>query len=360
MQTATCVINLFLGLANAGSPVTILRIQKSILADPYCDAGALAVFMALASFANAAGLCWPSQSTIARQLGKSRSWVCEKIKILLKRGYITLQHQYLEKGGQTSNIYQLIPSSPVSTPSPRQPADTAPHQPADTPCQPIDTNLPNSNLPEPVDACACEAAPVTPPVGKPKQEEEPKPDDKDVPIPVNAVARRIQQCSRRPWKHKTALQLVLTYVAKVGLKAIELLASALEAEPRRLDPWEISNRMKALVDPQPSSASADVASVDADDDRRDPPAQIAQATPLPPGLTEDAVQWLRRRRVKPQHLCYLTDAERVIIEDDTATIIVASDFLADRLRTTLDYLLNDALNVRFVRVIPKAEMAGSS
>jgi hypothetical protein len=68
----------------------------------------LAVYMALARFANQDGACWPSLSTIARKTGMSRPQVIREIAKLKDVSLIAVEHQVNTKGEYSSNIYVLL------------------------------------------------------------------------------------------------------------------------------------------------------------------------------------------------------------------------------------------------------------
>ena len=68
----------------------------------------LAVYMALARFANQEGSCWPSLATIARKTGMSRPQVIREIAKLKALALIAVEHQIGKKGEHTSNLYILL------------------------------------------------------------------------------------------------------------------------------------------------------------------------------------------------------------------------------------------------------------
>ena len=51
---------------------------------------------------------WPSQSTLAADLGVSRKAVNEGIRALVNYGYIRAQERFRTDGGQTSSVYFVI------------------------------------------------------------------------------------------------------------------------------------------------------------------------------------------------------------------------------------------------------------
>jgi len=77
----------------------------------------LAVYMALARFANQEGACWPSLATIAKRTGMSRMQVIRELANLQDRGLIAIEHQYGEKGEHKANIYTLLNLPEVVTDS---------------------------------------------------------------------------------------------------------------------------------------------------------------------------------------------------------------------------------------------------
>ncbi len=103
------------------------------------DADHLAVLAALSTYADPEGYCEPSQSTLARQLRRSRPWVNRVIAELSQRGLITKEaRKRKHNNGTTSCRYQLRVDPP---------ADVAPVRPmtervveANTPCHRDDTN----------------------------------------------------------------------------------------------------------------------------------------------------------------------------------------------------------------------------
>jgi hypothetical protein len=73
--------------------------------DPHLSASALRVLVALCSYANKAGVCWPAQATLATNLGCSRQSVGYFIGRLLRTPYL----ERLVKGhtGRTS-VYRVV------------------------------------------------------------------------------------------------------------------------------------------------------------------------------------------------------------------------------------------------------------
>jgi hypothetical protein len=89
---------------------------------------------------------WPSQSTLARDLGVSRKAVNEGIKALVTYGYVQAQERFREDGGQTSSVYFVVMDPKdrdvVSGDTPCNPAVTPPSPARDTPCNPQEVTPP--------------------------------------------------------------------------------------------------------------------------------------------------------------------------------------------------------------------------
>lgn len=106
------------------------RIPFWWLEHPEVDADALAVLSALATFANRQGRCWPSQTTLAAKLKRSRAWVNKTLGRLADIGLIAVRDRWSENGGRLSSLYELqtTPEGAAATNSPVAAADA--------PCQP--------------------------------------------------------------------------------------------------------------------------------------------------------------------------------------------------------------------------------
>lgn len=69
---------------------------------------AVAVYMYLKDRADKDGVCWPAISTMARDLGLSRSTVKRAIHDLEVSGYLKKEYRYRENGSHTSNWYTIL------------------------------------------------------------------------------------------------------------------------------------------------------------------------------------------------------------------------------------------------------------
>lgn len=68
---------------------------------------AIAVYVYLYDRANKNGECWPSVSTIAKEIKLSQATVRRAIKDLRKTGLIETVQRYRAKGGKSSLLYIL-------------------------------------------------------------------------------------------------------------------------------------------------------------------------------------------------------------------------------------------------------------
>lgn len=77
----------------------------------------IAVYTALARFANTDQECWPSRRAIHERTGVSLPQINRELNKLVDFGLILITPQFNEKGDQTSNLYTLldIPADPLIT-----------------------------------------------------------------------------------------------------------------------------------------------------------------------------------------------------------------------------------------------------
>src|SRR5215212_932856 len=77
----------------------------------------IATYTGLARFANRAGECFPSQTTLANRLGMSRMQVSREIKKLQRLHLLEVKPQFGPNGEQRANLYILLeiakPDEPV-------------------------------------------------------------------------------------------------------------------------------------------------------------------------------------------------------------------------------------------------------
>lgn len=83
------------------------RIPAWWLDHPDLDADGLAVLAALSTYADEAGICWPSQATLADKLKRSRPTVNRILGRLEALGLVGIEHRRSANGGRLSCRYRL-------------------------------------------------------------------------------------------------------------------------------------------------------------------------------------------------------------------------------------------------------------
>jgi len=83
------------------------RIPAWWLDHPDLDADGLAVLAALSTYADEAGVCWPSQATLADKLKRSRPTVNRILGRLEALGLVGIEHRRSANGGRLSCRYRL-------------------------------------------------------------------------------------------------------------------------------------------------------------------------------------------------------------------------------------------------------------
>jgi hypothetical protein len=76
--------------------------------DDRLDADHIAVLAVLSTYADRHGVCWPSQSTLAQKLRRSRPWVNRVLRDLAEFGVISKLRRRYPKRGERSCLYDLI------------------------------------------------------------------------------------------------------------------------------------------------------------------------------------------------------------------------------------------------------------
>jgi len=127
------------------------RIPAWWLEHPDLDADGFAVLAALATFADENGLCWPSQSTLAGKLKRSRPTINRILQGLSDIGLVTIEHRRGRDGARLSCLYRLrfvrdgaataeVPAEFVAEPARTSRPKTSVHapnrddSPTDAPC----------------------------------------------------------------------------------------------------------------------------------------------------------------------------------------------------------------------------------
>lgn len=92
---------------NSTNPNRWGRIPAWWLDHPDLDADGLAVLAALSTYADEAGVCWPSQATLANKLKRSRPTVNRILGRLEALGLVGIEHRRSASGGRLSCRYRL-------------------------------------------------------------------------------------------------------------------------------------------------------------------------------------------------------------------------------------------------------------
>lgn len=102
------------------------RIPAWWLDRPDLDADGFAVLAALATYADEAGVCWPSQATLAAKLKRSRPTVNRILGRLEAAGLVVIEHRSSANGGRLSCRYRLrLSEDGGDVPTPAQARQTA-------------------------------------------------------------------------------------------------------------------------------------------------------------------------------------------------------------------------------------------
>jgi hypothetical protein len=129
------------------------RIPAWWLDHPGLDADGFAVLAALATFADDGGLCWPSQSTLAAKLKRSRPTINRIIQGLSDLGLLSVEHRRGRDGARLSCLYRLRFTPPdtglQNAESPDVAAATRPVPAADRPVPTDDRDDSATNTPCP-------------------------------------------------------------------------------------------------------------------------------------------------------------------------------------------------------------------
>ncbi|MBP2301761.1 helix-turn-helix domain-containing protein [Azospirillum picis] len=106
------------------------RIPAWWLEHPDLDADGFAVLAALATFADDQGLCWPSQSTLAAKLKRSRPTINRIIQTLGDLGLVSVEHRRGRDGARLSCLYRLRFTPDGATPDGATPDGATPEDAA--------------------------------------------------------------------------------------------------------------------------------------------------------------------------------------------------------------------------------------
>lgn len=96
-------------MAKGGRSGTLSILQAAAIDDTRVGASALRMLVALGTYADAEGWCWPKQRQLAARLGVSRQAVSKALRDLAAWGYIEIHEQYDEaSGSQIASRYRLV------------------------------------------------------------------------------------------------------------------------------------------------------------------------------------------------------------------------------------------------------------
>lgn len=109
---------------------------------PELDADGFAVLAALSTFADEQGVCWPSQSTLAAKLKRSRPTINRILQRLDDIGLVTIEHRRGRDGARLSCRYRLRIERDASV-------SAEPPTPSAMPVQPADRDDSSTNVPCP-------------------------------------------------------------------------------------------------------------------------------------------------------------------------------------------------------------------
>lgn len=122
------------------------------------DADRFCVMAAMATYADEAGMCDPSQATLARHLKRSRPWVNRIVAELAELGFVEKTGRVRRNGGTTSCLYRLLlvpHDEPVAPETPGVSREDAPCHAHDTSQQQLEhshTRPPRAAAGEPATA----------------------------------------------------------------------------------------------------------------------------------------------------------------------------------------------------------------
>ncbi|QCG95199.1 helix-turn-helix domain-containing protein [Azospirillum sp. TSA2s] len=122
---------------NSTNPNRWGRIPAWWLDHPDLDADGLAVLAALSTYADEAGVCWPSQATLADKLKRSRPTVNRILGRLEALGLVGIEHRRSANGGRLSCRYRLAliaANAPEEKATDGAGVDSPADSAADSPC----------------------------------------------------------------------------------------------------------------------------------------------------------------------------------------------------------------------------------
>ncbi|MGF7211396.1 hypothetical protein GGE65_006013 [Skermanella aerolata] len=85
-------------------------VRAEWLFNPDVGVDEFALLACLSTYQDKAGLCWPSQSTLAARLKRSRPWIIKVLNRLEQLGLIERTRRLRGDGGLRSCLYRIVPS----------------------------------------------------------------------------------------------------------------------------------------------------------------------------------------------------------------------------------------------------------
>lgn len=83
-------------------------LPSSLVADRRIGDAAFRVLAALSTYADRDGWCWPSQQTLASDVGTSRRSVRTQLDVLEEAGYVESSRRIRADGSESSKTYRLL------------------------------------------------------------------------------------------------------------------------------------------------------------------------------------------------------------------------------------------------------------
>jgi Helix-turn-helix domain len=124
-------------------------VRADWLDNPDVGADEIAVLAVLSTYAGRDGTCWPSQSTLAGRLKRSRPWVISVLNELERLGLVRRERRHAKGGAMRSCLYEIVGHGDTLAAMRPDTGDTVPAsalapdkvevcQPADTGVKPAD------------------------------------------------------------------------------------------------------------------------------------------------------------------------------------------------------------------------------
>ncbi|MDQ2104662.1 helix-turn-helix domain-containing protein [Azospirillum isscasi] len=134
------------------------RIPAWWLDHPHLDADGFAVLAALATYADDQGICWPSQSTLAAKLKRSRPTINRILQRLDEIGLVEIVHRRGSNGARLSCLYRLrFATADEAAATSAVPVIDRDDSPVNAPCPaPSQEQLHSEQIPDSLSGCTRE------------------------------------------------------------------------------------------------------------------------------------------------------------------------------------------------------------